>query len=390
MKKWMIENRREKSVKNRCLTKNNLILMWSTLVMNLLTLHVGMAAAAPEEKVLNVFNWSEYIGTDTIGNFEKEYGIKVHYDNFDSNEILHAKLALRKTGYDIVVPSANWANMQIKGGLLKKIDKSKLPNLANLDPAIESQLAKLDPGNDYLVPWLWGYTTVGINAAKVKAALGNMPLPDNPWDLVFDVKYVSKLKSCGVSFLDAPSEILPPALAYVGKNPFSNTPSDYAEAEHLLLNIRSSVTLFSTTGYINDLANGGICVAIGWSGDINVARRRAIAAKNGNDIVTLLPKKGAVLSYETMAIPVDAPHPENALLWMNYIMRPEVQAGLTNKVSYASPNLASRKFIKKDLLDDKTLFLSESDIKNMTTIQVLEPEARRMATRVYSKFKSGL
>ncbi len=390
MKKSGTEDQGGTSVRRESRIRHGLLLLCVALVMDGLALQVEAATVAPEEKILNVYNWSEYIGSDTISNFEKEYGIKVHYDNFDSNEILHAKLALRKTGYDIVVPSANWASMQIKGGLLKKIDKSRLPNLSNLDPAIESQLAKLDPGNDYLVPWLWGYTTVGINAAEVRAALGKLPMPDNPWDLVFDEKYVSKLKSCGVSFLDAPSEILPPALSYVGKNPFSNTPSDYALAEQLLLKIRSYVTLFSTTGYINDLANGAICVAIGWSGDINVARRRAIAAKNGHEIVTLLPRKGAVLSYEAMAIPVDAPHPENALLWMNYIMRPEVQAGLTNKVSYASPNLASRKFIRKELLEDKTLFLSDADIKNMVTIQVLEPETKRLATRVYSKFKSGL
>jgi len=349
-----------------------------------------MSAHAAEEKVLNVYNWSEYIGDDTIQNFEKETGIKVHYDNYDSNEMLYVKLLLGRSGYDIVVPSANWANMEIAAGLLKIVDKSKLPNLANLDPAIQSKLAGLDPGNAHLVPWLWGYTSVAINTGKVKAALGNLPMPDNPWDLVFDVRYVSKLKSCGVSFLDTPSEVLPPALAYVGKHPFSNTASDYELAQRMLQKIRPYVTLFSTTGYINDMANGELCVAISWSGDMNKARRMAIALKNGNDIVTLIPKRGSVLSYEAMAIPVDAPHPDNALLWMNYILRAEVQAGLTNKVSFASPNLASRKYIRKELLEDKTLFLPESDLQNMTSIEPLTSSIRHVATRVYTKFKSGI
>jgi putrescine transport system substrate-binding protein len=304
--------------------------------------------------------------------------------------MLYVKLLLGRSGYDIVVPSANWANMEIGAGLLKKIDKSKLPNLVNLDPSIVTRLARLDPGNEHLVPWLWGYTSVAINTGKVKAALGDLPMPANPWDLVFDVKYVARLKSCGVSFLDTPSEVLPPALAYVGKYPFSNTASDYDLAERMLQKIRPYVTLFSTTGYINDMANGELCVAIAWSGDMNKARRQAIALKNGNDIVTLIPKRGSVLSYEAMAIPIDAPHPENALLWMNYILRAQVQAEITNKVSFASPNLASRKFIRKELLEDKTLFLPDADRQNMTTVEPLNSSTRHVANRVYTKFKAGI
>eukprot|EP01037_Dinobryon_pediforme_P020654 gene20654-21329_t len=295
---------------------------------------MAVQAAAPEEKVLNIYNWSDYIADDTIKNFEKETGIKVRYDNFDSNEILHAKLLAGNTGYDIVVPSAHWAHLQIEAGLLRKLDKSKLSNLGNLDPAIQTELAKLDPNNDHLVDWLWGYTTVGINVGKVKAALGNLPMPDNAWDLVFDPKYISKLKSCGVSFLDSPSEILPPALRYLGKNPSSNVPADYQEAGRLLQKIRPNVTLFSSASYINDMANGAICLAVGWSGDINIARHRAIDAKNGNQIEALVPKTGATLFFDTMAIPSDAPHPQNALLFMNYILRPEVHASLTNQVFY--------------------------------------------------------
>lgn len=348
------------------------------------------AAQAQEEKVLNVYNWSDYIAEDTIKNFEKETGIKVRYDNFDSNEILHAKLVAGKTGYDIVVPSANWARLQIDGGLLRKLDKSKLPNLANMDPAIQAQIAKLDPNNEHLVVWLWGYDTVGINVDKVKAALGGMPMPENAWDLIYDPKYISKLKSCGVSFLDSPSEVLPTALHYLGKNPYSKNAADYAEAGRLLQSIRPYVTLFSSSGYINDMANGSICVALGWSGDINIAARRAVEAKNGNKIEALVPKTGATLFFDTMAIPTDAAHPNNAHLFINYILRPEVHAGLSNKVFYANPNAASVKFVKKEIADNKTIFLSDADKKRMVAPEALNADIRRTMTRVFTKFKTGL
>lgn len=347
-------------------------------------------AQAQEEKVLNVFNWSDYIAEDTIKNFEKETGIKVRYDNFDSNEILNAKLLAGKTGYDIVVPSANWGRLQIDGGLLRKLDKSKLPNLVNMDPAIQAQVAKLDPNNEHLVTWLWGYTTVGINVNKVKAALGSLPMPDNAWDLVFDPKYISKLKSCGVSFLDSPSEVLPPALQYLGKPAYSKKADDYQEAARLLQSIRPYVTLFSSSGYINDMASGSICLALGWSGDINIAARRAVEAKNGNKIEALVPKTSATLFFDTMAIPADAAHPNNAHLFINYIMRPEVHAGLSNKVFYANPNAASIKFVNKEIAENKTIFLSDADKKRMVAPEALNSDIRRTMTRVYTKFKTGL
>lgn len=347
-------------------------------------------ARADEEKILNVYNWSDYIADDTIKNFEKETGIKVRYDLFDSNEVLHAKLVAGKTGYDIVVPSANWGRLQIDGGLLRKLDKSRLPNLANMDPAIQAQIGKLDPNNEHLIVWLWGFTTVGINVDKVKAALGSTPMPDNAWDLVFDPKYISKLKSCGVSFLDSPSEILPPALQYIGKPAYSKNSADYQEAGRLLQSIRPYVTLFSSSGYINDMANGSICVALGWSGDINIAARRALEAKNGNKIEALIPKTTATMFFDTMAIPADAAHPNNAHLFMNYIMRPEVHAGLSNKVFYANPNAASIKYVNKAIADNKTIFLSDADKKKMVPPEPLGSDIRRTMTRVYTKFKTGL
>lgn len=350
---------------------------------------LALPAHADEEKVLNIYNWSDYVGDDTIRNFEKETGIKVRYDVFDNNEILNAKLVAGKSGYDIVVPTAQWARLQMDAGLLRKLDKSKLGNLGNLDPAIQAKLARLDPNNDHLVDWLWGYTTVGINVGKVKAALGGMPMPDNAWELIFNPKYVAKLKSCGVSLLDSPSEVLPAALLYLGKPAYSKAAADYQDAARMLQAMRPSVTLFSSSGYINDMANGAICVALGWSGDINIARQRALEAKNGHTIEVLVPK-AAALVFDTMAIPADAPHPDNAHKFINYILRPQVHAGLTNKVFYANPNLASVKYVRKDIAGNKTIFLSEQDKQRMVAPDTTPPDIRRLITRIYTRFKTGI
>lgn len=347
-------------------------------------------AFAQEEKVLNVYNWSDYIGDDTLAGFEKETGIKVRYDNFDNNEIVHAKLVAGKTGYDVVVPTSYWAKLQADGGLLMKLDKSKLPNYKNLDPALQAQLAKLDPGNQYQVNWLWGYTTVGINVDKVKAALGSTPMPDNVWDLVFKPEYISKLKGCGVSFLDSATEVIPAALHYLGKPAYSRNQADYAGVTPLLKSIRPYVTLFSSSGYINDMANGSICVALGWSGDINIARQRAIDGKTGQKIEALIPKNGGILFFDVMVIPADAPHPENAHKFIDYIMRPEVHAGLTNKVFYANPNKESKKFIKPEVASNPTVFPSDADMARMAAPDAINNDLRRTMTRMYTSFKTGL
>jgi putrescine transport system substrate-binding protein len=348
------------------------------------------AVLAQEEKVLNIYNWSDYIAEDTIANFEKETGIKVRYDNFDNNEIVHAKLVAGKTGYDIVVPSSYWAKLQADGGLLQKLDKSKLPNLKNLDPVLQEQLAKLDPGNQYQVNWLWGYTTVGINVDKVKAALGGTPMPDNVWDLVFKPEYISKLKSCGVSFLDSATEIVPAAMHYLGKPPFSRNQADYSGVGPLLKTVRPYVTLFSSSGYINDMANGSICLALGWSGDINIARQRAIDGKTGQKIEALIPKNGGLLFFDVMVIPADAPHPDNALKFINYILRPEVHAGLSNKVFYANPNKESRKFIRPEVANNPTIFPTDEDMKKMVAPDALSNDIRRTVTRLFTSFKTGM
>jgi putrescine transport system substrate-binding protein len=361
-------------------------------ILGALSLALGCSSlrAQEEEKILNIYNWSDYIADDTIANFEKETGIKVRYDVFDSNEILHAKLVAGKTGYDVVVPSSYWAKIQADGGLLRKLDKSQLPNLKNMDPAIQAQLAALDPGNQFLVNWLWGFTTVGINVDKVKAALGSTPMPDNAWDLVFKPEYISKLKSCGVSFLDSPTDVVPAALHYLGKPAFSRNQADYQGIGPLLKSVRPYVTLFSSSGYINDMASGSICVALGWSGDINIAKQRAIEGKTGQNIQALIPKSGGVLFFDTMAIPADAPHPGNAHKWINYIMRPEVDASLTNKVFYANPNKESKKFVKPEVANNPTVFLSDADMKTMAVPDALTNDIRRTMTRLYTSFKTGI
>ena len=353
------------------------------------------AAAAADPKVLNVYNWSDYIADDTIRNFEKETGIKVNYDNYDSNEVLLAKLVAGNTGYDVVVPGAHFAKTQIDSGLLQKLDRTKLTNWKNLDPTLLKQLEGVDPGNQYLVDWLWGYVTVGINVPKVKAALAMnpnpLPMPDNAWSLLFDPKYAAKLKGCGVNFLDSASEVLPVAMLYVGKPAYSANAADYDAAAKMLAAVRPSVTRFSSSGYINDLAGGSLCAVMGYSGDINIARARALEAdpKQPAAIEALVPKGGATLFFDSMAIPKDAKNVANAHLFINYILRPEVAAALTNKVFYANPNAASLKFVKKDVADNKTIFLPAAEKARMTPPDAVPQAIRRVQTRIFTNFKAG-
>jgi putrescine transport system substrate-binding protein len=353
------------------------------------------AFGADEPKLLNVYNWSDYIADDTIKNFEKETGIKVNYDNYDANEILHAKLVAGKTGYDIVVPGSHFAKSQIAGGLLQKLDRNKLTNWGNLDKGLLEQLANVDPGNQYLVDWLWGYVTVGIHTAKVKAALAAppnpLPMPENAWSLIFDAKYAAKLKGCGVNFLDSASEVLPVAMLYVGKPAYSTNAADYDAAAKMLATVRPYVTRFSSSGYIDDLARGQLCAVMGYSGDINIARARAQQAAPGAPpaIEALVPTGGATLFFDTMAIPKDAPHPNNAHLFINYMLRPDVAAALTNKVFYANPNAASLKFVKKDVAENKTIFLSDADKKRLTPPDAAPQDVKRVQTRIFTSFKAG-
>jgi putrescine transport system substrate-binding protein len=248
----------------------------------------------------------------------------------------------------------------------------------------------MDPGNEFMVNWLWGFTTVGINVDKVKAALGSTPMPENAWDLIFKPEYVSKLKSCGVSFLDSATEVIPAALHYLGKPAYSRNASDYAAAGQLLKSVRPHITLFSSSGYINDMANGSICVAMGWSGDINIARQRAIDGKTGQNIEALIPKTGGLLFFDVMVIPADAPRPGNAHKFIDYILRPEVNAGLVNKVFYANAVPAAKQFVRPEVASNPSVFLSAADMAKMIAPEPLNNDMRRLMTRTFTSFKTGL
>lgn len=351
---------------------------------------LSLSAVAAEEKILNLYNWAEYIGEKTVANFEAETGIKVRYDNFDSNEVLMAKMIVGRTGYDVIVPSSDFGRIMVDGGLVQKLDRSKLSRWANLDPAVLRLMDKLDPGNQYMVPWLGGTVSVGYNAAMVKAALGTEPLPADPFELVFNPKYTSKLKKCGISLLDSAADVFPSALIYQGKPAFSNNAADYQDAFAMLQKVRGDIALFSYNGYIADLAAGNICVALGYGGDFSNANGKAKAAGKDTRIEAPLPPKGAQFGFESMMIPADAPHPENAHAWINYILRPEVQAEITNKVKYTSPNAAARKYIASDVLANKIAFPGDEYLRTKAQFyEVRRNDTRKVMTRLFTKFKTG-
>ena len=345
-------------------------------------------AVNSEEKVLNIYNWADYIPADMVANFEKETGIKVNYQTFENNEGLHAKLVAGNTGFDIVVPGAVFAKSQIDGGLLMKLDKSRIPNLGNLDPAIMGKLASVDAGNDYLVPWAWSYTTVAINKAQVAKALGSLQMPENAWDLVFNPIYTAKLKSCGIAYLDSPTEVIPPAMHYLGKNAYSNDPADHKAAGQMLAKVRSHIRMFTST-MIDDLAGGKACVALGWAGDMNIARNRAIENSGSSDIEVLLPKSGGLIFFDSLAIPKDATHPQNAAAFIDYFLRPEVSATLTNEMTYATANKAALEKVKPEIAQNKTVFVDAANMEKMVSPSSFSNEARESMSNVYTLFKKG-
>ncbi|MEO7160181.1 MAG: extracellular solute-binding protein [Polaromonas sp.] len=345
-------------------------------------------AVNTEEKVLNIYNWPDYIAKDMVANFEKESGIKVNYQTFENNEALHAKLVAGNTGYDLVVPGAVFAKPQIDGGLLARLDKSKISHYGNLDPAIMEKLGTIDPGNAYLLPWAWSFTTVGINKARVAKALGSTPMPDNAWELVFNPVYTAKLKSCGIAYLDSPTEVIPPAMHYLGKNAYSNDAADHKAAGEMLAKVRPHIRMFSST-MIDDLAGGKACVALGWAGDINIARTRAIENKSGNEVEALLPKTGGLIFFDTLALPKDAKHPNNAYAFIDYFLRPEVSASLTNELGYATANKASLANVKPEIAQDKAVFPDADNLQKMVSPASFSNEARESMRNVFTSFKKG-
>jgi putrescine transport system substrate-binding protein len=358
------------------------------LGVTLTTLYVA-TCYADEEKVLNVYNWVDYIAPDTVANFEKETGIKVHYDTYEVNETLDAKLSAKKSGYDIVVPSSDWAKLQIDNGLLQKLDKNKLTNFKNLDPNILDRMKQSDPDNAYLAGYLWGYTAIGLNVDKVVKALGKTPVPANTWELVFNPVYTKKLKSCGIMYLDSPTDIMPLALHYLGKQAFSNNAADYVAATDMLKKVRPDIKFFASSGQAEKLIDQSACIAIGWGADFYRARSAAKEKKNGLNIAPVVPKTGALLFMDSMAIPKDAKHPNNAHLFINYILRPEVHASITNFTKYANPNMASKKFIERNIENDKALFPEKSDFDRLISPKALDEKTIAIRAESFEKFKEG-
>ena len=344
-------------------------------------------APAPEEKVLNVYNWSDYIAEETIPDFQNSTGIQVNYDVFDSNEVLETKLLAGKTGYDVVVPSASFLERQIKAGVFMKLDRSKLPNLANMDPEIMQRVALHDPGNEHAVPYLWGTTGIGYNPGKVKEALGTDTI--DSWATIFDPENAKKLKDCGLVMLDAPSEVFDSALIYLGKDPNSESPDDLAAAEALVMGVRPYIRYFHSSQYINDLANGEICVALGWSGDILQAQARGAEAENPVEVAYTIPNEGAIIWFDMLAIPADAPHPDNAHQFINYLMEPQVIAQISNYVAYANGNAASFELVDEEVRTDPSVYPTPEVKAKLYPSLAESQEYSRLANRAWTSVRTG-
>ncbi len=350
-------------------------------------LTLAASAAQAEQRELKVYNWADYILPSVPQDFAKRSGIKVTWDTFETNESLEAKLLTGHSGYDLVVPSNQFLDTQIKAGVFQKLDKSKLPNWKHLDPDLLKLLESNDPGNQYGVPYMYGTVLIGFNPAKVKAALGDTA-PVNSWDLVFKPEYMAKLKSCGVAMLDSPSEILPIALHYLGLDPNSQNPADYEKAKALLLKVRPYVTYFNSAKYMTDIANGDICVAIGYSGSFYQFGNRAKEAGNGVVVDWRLPKEGAPIWFDTFAIPKSADNVAEAHEFLNNLMDPNVIAPISNFVGYPNVNKDSMPMVNPAITQNPGLTPTPEERKNLYVVQPLPQKIERVRTRVWSSIKT--
>ncbi|MGU7783549.1 polyamine ABC transporter substrate-binding protein [Burkholderia sp. PU8-34] len=351
---------------------------------------IAFATAAPHAHAdeLNVYNWSDNIADDTVSGFQKQTGIHTRYDVYDGDETLQAKLLAGSSGYDIVVPSSGYAGKQIQAGVYQKLDKSKIPNLANLDPVLMKLMATIDPGNQYAVPWSWGTDGLGYNATKVQEVLGK-DAPLDSWDLLFNPQYVSKLKHCGVSVLDSPEDAFAVGLVYLHKNQNSTNPADYQAVYQLYRSIRPYITQFNSSGYINDLANNDICLALAWSGDVAIAKARAAEAHRAYEISYVIPPGDGVLWFDLMAVPKDAPHSGAAMQWINYILQPKMSAAITNQVFYPNANAAARPLIKAEILKNPAIYPGPERLKTLTLATPLPADITRLESRLWAQLKSG-
>ncbi|WP_095108754.1 polyamine ABC transporter substrate-binding protein [Pseudomonas sp. Irchel 3E20] len=344
------------------------------------------AASVQAAPTVHIYNWSDYIGETTLADFEKTTGIKPVYDVFDSNETLEGKLLAGRTGYDVVVPSNHFLGKQIKAGAFQKLDKAQLPNYSNLDPALLKRLQKNDPGNQYAVPYLWGTNGIGYNVEKLKA-LGIDKI--DSWAMLFEPENIKKLSSCGVAFLDSADEMLPAVLNYMGLDPNSQNPQDYKKAEAKMMAVRPYVTYFNSSKYISDLANGDICVAAGFSGDVFQARARAAENKKDFEIAYVIPKEGANLWFDVLAIPADSSNSKQAHAFINYLLTPKVIAQVSDYVGYANPNPAADKLMDQSIRTDETVYPPQDIVDRLFVNSELPPKIQRVMTRSWTKVKSG-
>jgi putrescine transport system substrate-binding protein len=346
------------------------------------------AAPAQPERVVNFYNWSDYIDPTVLDDFSKETGIKVRYDTFDSNDTLEAKLLAGKSGYDVVVPTGYFLARQIAAGVFQKLDKNKLPNLANVWPEIAKDLAIYDPSNLYAVNYMWGTTGIGYNVKAVARALGPNAAIDS-WGDVFDPDKIAKFKDCGVHLLDSSDDVMSAALHYLHLDPNSSDPADLEKAANLLEKIRPYVRKFHSSEYLNGLATGEVCLALGFSGDVKQAQKRAAEAKAGVEIGYAIPKEGAQLWFDNLAIPSDAPDVDAAHALINYLLKPEVAAKNSNLISYANGNLASQKFVDPSILGDRTIYPDAVTMAKLYTILAHDQKTQRLVNRLWTRIKTG-
>ncbi|WP_250313659.1 polyamine ABC transporter substrate-binding protein [Neisseria sp. Marseille-Q6792] len=338
---------------------------------------------------LNIYNWSDYVDPQTLSDFEKDAHLNIRYDYYDSNEALEAKLLTGKSGYDLVVPSVANVGRQIKAGAYRKIDKSLIPNYANIDASLLAMMAEVDPGNEYAVPYFWGINTLAINTQQVKKALGTDKLPENEWDLVFNPAYTRKLKSCGISYFDSAIEQIPLALHYLGRDPNSENPEDIKAAVDMMKTVRPDIKRFTSSGYIDDMATGNLCVAIGYGGDLNIAKTRARESANGVDIKVLVPTTGVGVWVDSLMIPRDAQNVANAHKYINHTLDPKVAAQNGSFVTYAPASLPARELMDAKYTSDASIFPTKELMQKSFIVSPKSSDVSRLSVRLWQSLKAG-
>lgn len=382
---------------NICFTITEILMNAKTLLICTLTALLTTACGNSENsaknhqatKELNIYNWSDYVDPATTEAFQKKTGIEITEAYYDSNEVLEAKMLAGQSGFDLVAPSIANMGRQIKAGVYQELDKSQIPNYHQIDPELLKLMQDVDPNNKYAVPYFWGINTLAINTDLVKKALGNEPLPKNEWDLVFKPEYTHKLKSCGISFFDSPTEQYPLVLHYLGKNPNSEKPEDLQAATDLMKSVRSDIKRFSSSGYIDDLAKGDLCVAIGYGGDLNIAKRRAKEANNQVNIDVLTPQSGVGIWIDSFAIPKQAKNTANALKYINYTLDPQVAAQNGNFVTYAPASQGARALMKKEYAENSSIFPTEELKKQSFVVLPKSVEGIKLQTKLWQTLKAG-